>query len=170
VPDPEGVLITGVYGAGKSSVAAEIAYLLELRGERFALLDLDYLSWATCGDGTRASNFAMLERNLAAVAANYAAAGVTRLVLAYFVCDDGEVQRLCAAAGVPLRVVRLDLSAMEITRRLATDVTSGRQDDLDVALASMAAGHGVGCEEMAIANDRPVGTVAQEILAYLGWQ
>jgi adenylylsulfate kinase-like enzyme len=34
-------LLTGVYGAGKSSVAAEIAYLLEQRGEAFALLDLE---------------------------------------------------------------------------------------------------------------------------------
>jgi signal recognition particle GTPase len=46
VPQAEGVLITGVYGSGKSSVAAEIAYLLEQHGERFALLDLDYLSSA----------------------------------------------------------------------------------------------------------------------------
>jgi adenylylsulfate kinase-like enzyme len=40
----EGVLLTGVYGSGKSSVAEEIAYLLEQRGEPCALLDLDYLS------------------------------------------------------------------------------------------------------------------------------
>ena len=170
MPGREGVLITGVYGAGKSSVAAEIAYLLEQRGDRFALLDLDYLSWASCGDGTRASEFAMLERNLAAVAANYAAAGVTHLVLAYFIRDDDEVRRLRAASGVPLRVVRLKLAATELTRRLATDVTSGRQDDLAGALAAIAAGHGVGCEDLAIDNDRPVGLVAQEILAFLGWE
>jgi adenylylsulfate kinase-like enzyme len=42
----EGVLITGVYESGKSSVAAEIAYLLEQRGEPYALLDLDYLGRA----------------------------------------------------------------------------------------------------------------------------
>ena len=35
----EGVLLTGVYGSGKSSVAEEIAYLLERRGEPYALLD-----------------------------------------------------------------------------------------------------------------------------------
>jgi adenylylsulfate kinase-like enzyme len=35
----EGVLLTGVYGSGKSSVAAEIAYLLEQQGEPYALLD-----------------------------------------------------------------------------------------------------------------------------------
>jgi adenylylsulfate kinase-like enzyme len=41
----QGVLITRVYGSGKSSVAAEVGYLLERRGERYALLDLDYLGW-----------------------------------------------------------------------------------------------------------------------------
>jgi adenylylsulfate kinase-like enzyme len=40
---PQGVLITGVYGSGKSSVAAEIGYQLERRGELYALLDLDFL-------------------------------------------------------------------------------------------------------------------------------
>ena len=39
----EGVLITGVYGAGKSTVAAEISYLLEQRRQPYALLDLDFL-------------------------------------------------------------------------------------------------------------------------------
>ena len=42
----EGVLITGVYGSGKSSVAAEIAYLLQERRQPYALLDLDFLGWA----------------------------------------------------------------------------------------------------------------------------
>jgi len=50
----EGVLLTGVYGSGKSSVAEEIAYLLEQRDERYALLDLDYLSWAGIGTDDRA--------------------------------------------------------------------------------------------------------------------
>jgi adenylylsulfate kinase-like enzyme len=38
----EGVLITGVYGAGKSTVAAEISYLLEQRRPPYALPDLDF--------------------------------------------------------------------------------------------------------------------------------
>lgn len=61
----EGVLLTGVYGSGKSSVAAEIAYLLEQRGERYALLDLDYLSWAGTGASDRASEFGLMLENLA---------------------------------------------------------------------------------------------------------
>ena len=50
----EGVLLTGVYGSGKSSVAEEIAYLLEQQGKPYALLDLDYLGWAGLGWAGRA--------------------------------------------------------------------------------------------------------------------
>jgi hypothetical protein len=56
----EGVLLTGVYGSGKSSVAEEIAYLLEQRGEPYALLDLDYLSWAGNGIEDRAAEFGLM--------------------------------------------------------------------------------------------------------------
>src|ERR1700751_601353 len=98
----EGVLLTGAYGSGKSSVAEEIAYLLERRGEPYALLDLDYLSWAGAGD--RASELALLLQNLAAVAANYRRAGIRLFVLAYFVRDRGEAQRVQQALGLPIRV------------------------------------------------------------------
>ena len=56
----EGVLLTGVYGSGKSSVAQEIAYLLERRGDPYALLDLDYLSWAGTGTGDHAAGFELM--------------------------------------------------------------------------------------------------------------
>jgi adenylylsulfate kinase-like enzyme len=72
----EGVLLTGVYGSGKSSVAEEIAYLLEHRGEPYALLDLDYLSWAGTGTDDRAAEFGLMLQNLTAVAANYQRAGI----------------------------------------------------------------------------------------------
>jgi adenylylsulfate kinase-like enzyme len=88
----EGVLLTGVYGSGKSSVAEEIAYLLEQQGKPYALLDLDYLGWAGTGTGDRADEFELMLQNLAAVAANYRRAGVRLFVLAYFVRSPGEVQ------------------------------------------------------------------------------
>jgi membrane protein implicated in regulation of membrane protease activity len=124
----EGVLLTGVYGSGKSSVAEEIAYLLEQRGERYALLDLDYLSWAGTGSSNRASEFALMLRNLAAVAANYRRAGIRRFVLAYFVRSPYEVRAVRQALGLPLRVARLTVGLSEIERRLADDVTSGRRE------------------------------------------
>src|ERR1700729_2947963 len=105
----EVVLLTGVYGSGKSSLAQEIAYLLEQRGEPYALLDLDYLSWGGTGVGGRADEFGLLLQNLAAVAANYRRAGIRLFVLAYFVRTPDEVQGVREAIGLPLRVLRLEV-------------------------------------------------------------
>ena len=154
----EGVLLTGVYGAGKSSVGQEIAYLLEQRGEPYALLDLDYLSWGGVGAGDRAGEFGLMLQNLAAVAANYRRAGVRLFVLAYFVRSSDEVRQVRDALGLPLRVVRL-----------AGDVTSGRRDDLREAAASIAAAEGTGVEDVVISNERAVGLVAHEVMTFLGW-
>jgi adenylylsulfate kinase len=165
----DGVLLTGVYGSGKSSVAQEIAYLLEQRGEPYALLDLDYLSWGGVGAGDRAGEFGLMLQNLAAVAANYRRAGVRLFVLAYFVRNSDEVHQVRDALGLPLRVVRLAVPLSGIEQRLAGDVTSGRRDDLREAAASIAAAEGTGVEDVIISNDRAVGLVAQEVMTFLGW-
>jgi adenylylsulfate kinase len=165
----EGVLITGVYGSGKSSVAAEIAYLLEQRGAPYALLDLDYLGWAGTGSSDRVSEFRLMLANLAAVAVNYRQAGIGLFVLAYSARTPGEVQGVREALGLPLRVARLAVPLADIQRRLASDVTSGRQEDLREAAASIAASEGAGVEDVVISNDRAVGVVARETMAWLGW-
>jgi hypothetical protein len=167
--DAEGVLITGVYGSGKSSVAAEVAYLLEQRGEPYALLDLDYLGWAgQAGSDGRGESGLML-RNLAAVARNCRQAGIVLFVLAYFARDPGQVQGIGEALGLPLRVVRLTVPLADIEQRLAGDVTSGRRDDLREAAAAIAVSEGAGVEDVVIRNDRPVGIAAREVVTFLGW-
>jgi hypothetical protein len=162
-------LLTGVYGSGKSSVAQEIAYLLEQRGEPYALLDLDYLSWAGTGTGDQAEEFQLMLQNMAAVAANYRRAGIRLFVLAYFVRSRSEVNGVREALGLPLRVVRLEVPLRDIERRLASDVTSGRRDDLRAATASIAAAEGAGVEDVVISNDRLVGVVARDVVTFLGW-
>ena len=162
-------MLTGVYGSGKSSVAQEIAYLLEQRGESYALLDLDYLSWAGTGTDDRAGEFGLMLQNLATVAANYRGAGIRLFVLAYFVRSPSEVAGVREALRLPLRVVRLEVPLPDIERRLDRDVTSGRRDDLRAAAASIAAAEGAGVEDAAIGNDRPVGVVARDVLTFLGW-
>ena len=165
----EGVLLTGVYGSGKSSVAEEIAYLLEQAGEPYALLDLDYLSWAGTGTGDRAAAFGLMLQNLAAVTANYRQAAIRLFVLAYFARSPGEVRGIQEALGLPLRVVRLAVPLPVIERRLASDVTSGRRDDLREAASSIAAAEGAGVEDVAISNDRPIGVVARDVMTFLEW-
>jgi GNAT superfamily N-acetyltransferase len=165
----EGVLITGVYGSGKSSVAAEIAYLLEQRGEPYALLDLDYLGWADAGSPGRESEVRLMLANLTAVAANYRRAGIGRFVLAWFARDAGELQAVRNAAGLPLRVARLVVALADIEHRLASDVTAGRRDDLRAAAAAIAAGQGEGPADIVLRNDHPVDVVAAELMTFLRW-
>ena len=167
--EAEGVLLTGVYGSGKSSVAQEIAYVLEQRGEPYALLDLDYLSWAGVGTGGRAGEFGLMLQNLTAAAANYRRAGARLFVLAYFVRSPGEAQRVREALGLPVRVARLTVPWSGIEQRLAGDVTSGRRDDLRAAAASIAAAEGADVEDVVISNDRAIGVVAREVMTFLGW-
>jgi len=166
---PDGVLITGVYGSGKSTVAAEIAYLLEQRRQPYALLDLDYLGWGVGYPDDEAAGFGLMLRNLAAVILNYREAGISVFVMAYFVSGHHELRGIREAVAVPLRVVRLSVPLPDIKRRLAADVTTERQEELREAAQQIAAGAGVGVEDVALANDRPVGIVAQQIMTWLGW-
>jgi energy-coupling factor transporter ATP-binding protein EcfA2 len=165
----EGVLITGVYGAGKSTVAAEISYLLEQRRQPYALLDLDFLGWGVNSfDGSATGNLFML-RNLAAVVSNYREGGISVFVLARFVSGQDELRDIREAAGVPLRVVRLSVPLSDIEQRLAANVTTERRVELLEAARQIEAGEGVGLEDVMVANDRPVPVVARQIMTWLGW-
>ena len=90
-------------------------------------------------------------------------------MLAWFVRDQGALRGVQEAVGVPLRVVRLSVPLPDIERRLAVDATTERQDDLQVAAASIAAGVGVGVEDAVVDNDRPIPVVAREVMTWLGW-
>lgn len=111
----------------------------------------------------------MMLRNLAAVAPNYLEAGIRFFVVAYFIRDLDALRSVREALGVPLRLVRLLVPLPDIERRLASDVTSGRRDDLRDATSSIANGEGIGVEDIVVKNDRPVGTVARDVMSWLGW-
>ena len=70
---------------------------------------------------------------------------------------------------MPLRVVRLTVPLPEIQQRLAADMTTERQEEALEAGRQIAAGKGVGVEDMVLANDRPVPVVAQQVMTWLGW-
>jgi adenylylsulfate kinase len=165
-----GVLITGVYGSGKSSVAAEISYLLERRRQPHALLDLDYLGWGGGNFDDHAAGFGLMLQNLAAVASNYRDAGISVFIVAYFIRNHHALRAVREATGVPLRVVRLSVPLPDIEQRLAADMTSGRRDDLREAASSIAAGEGVGVEDVTVVNDKPIGVIAQEVMTWLDWR
>ncbi len=158
------LLISGVYGAGKSSVLAEIANILESQGAAFAAIDLDWLGWFYVPDGIETEETMGL-RNLRTVIANYAEAGVVTYVLAKAIGDEDQLTGLRSALAMPLTVVRLVVPRAEIVRRLESDPTSGRRDDLRVAEAWLASDRGVGLEDFATENVGDIRSVAVEILS-----
>jgi adenylylsulfate kinase-like enzyme len=119
----EAVLLTGLFGVGKSTVAADMANLLETSGTTYAALDLDWLTWTNAGGPTRADEHRIMLINLAAIVRNYADVGVTRFVLARSIRDRHEQETIAATIAMPLRTVELTLPYHELARRLATDPT-----------------------------------------------
>ncbi len=80
-----------------------------------------------------------------------------------------QLRGIREAVGVPLRVVRLSVPLPDIEQRLAADVTTERREELREAARQIAAGEGVGLEDVVLANDRPVPIVAEQIMTWLGW-
>lgn len=117
----DGVLISGVYGTGKSSVAVEIAETLERRGVSYGALDLDWLTWFDVPGMDAGAARRVYLANVAAVVRHYRDFGVRHVVLAGAVRDKDEVRALETAAAIPLRVVRLEVTLDEIARRLRPD-------------------------------------------------
>jgi adenylylsulfate kinase-like enzyme len=164
------VLLTGVYGAGKSTVAAEIAGMLEERKVSYAALDLDWLGWFDNGKlEYHGAGWSVMFANLSAVVGNYRQAGVRLFVLAWAVPSRHELDEIRAHLGMPLRVVRLTVPLTQIEERLRADVTTERREDLREAAEWIATSRGVGFEDLTVANDRPIRKVATTILEWLGW-
>jgi hypothetical protein len=164
----EGVVVTGVYGSGKTTTVEEMANMLEEAKVPFAAFDLDWLAWVNLDDHGPASHRLMMA-NVRDVVTNARGAGMTRFLFAGTLDDPAQVADLGAAAAMPLRVVRLTAPIDVIARRLAPSPTTGRQGDLETARAAVAAGDGERIGDLVVDADRPVREVAEEILGWLGW-
>jgi energy-coupling factor transporter ATP-binding protein EcfA2 len=162
------LLLTGAYGTGKSTLAEEIAGLLEARGQVYAAIDLDWLCWSNV-DGSDHDVHAILARNLAAVAGTYRDAGAQWFVLAGWVTSVAALEAIRAAVGAPLFVVRLTAPPAVIEERLGASPASARADDAARGREWLAAGMGVGLEDAVLENVGHVRETALRVLAVAGW-
>jgi hypothetical protein len=169
-PNARGVLVSGLYGAGKSTVVEEIADCLERADISYAALDLDWLWWFGVPGLERPEATRVLFHNLASVADAYLEAGVTRFAMAWSLRDPSDLTGLRASVPFPVRVVELTVPLSLIELRLGTAVATGREDDLREARRWHRQGLGVGLGDIQVANDRPVRHVAHDILDWLDWQ
>jgi hypothetical protein len=163
------VLITGLYGTGKTTLVEEMASILEDADVPYAAIDLDWLAWANVEDGHGPAGHRLMVANLAAVVGNQRAAGMTRFLLAGKLDSASDIEDIRMALDMPMRVVRLVASLEVIERRLAGHSTSGRHDDLEQARRGLASGIGAGLGDLVVDSDRPIRAVADEILGWLGW-
>jgi RimJ/RimL family protein N-acetyltransferase len=166
--DAEALLITGLFGTGKSSVAVEIADILEKRGLPYAAIDLDWLCWGYAGDEPGAEH-RMLLANLGPVVANYLDAGVRFFILARSLRSRAELDGLREALPIPVRSLELTVPFDEIERRLGDDITAGRADDLRDARSWADADEGTGFAEFEVVNEGRLRDVADGIVRSLGW-
>ncbi|MHA7293250.1 hypothetical protein [Arthrobacter sp. HLT1-21] len=112
------VFLNGTVGAGKTSVAQATAALLAADGVPHAVIDLDWLRYAWPAPAGDPFNRDLELANLAAMVANFRAAGPEILILAGVI--EGSAQRLQyeLALGSPLLVIRLDALLAIVRDRL----------------------------------------------------
>ena len=161
------VVVTGLYGAGKSSLVAEMAERLERANLSYGAIDVDWLSWYHLPDA--APDTELRSSNVAYVVDRYLAAGAQRLLLAHAASVDADVEALRRLIPCPVRVVRLDVPLTTIEQRLSPDPTIGRADDLAVARSWAAAGLGQVAADLVLDGEAPLADTAAQVLAWLGW-
>jgi hypothetical protein len=169
VSDMTAVLLTGVYGSGKTTLAVELVDRLADAGEHAAAIDLDWLGWygaPTTWDEHDDPRLTL--EHLALMAARYASVGVRRLVLAGTI-PAGSRARYEAAVSVPLTVVRLEVPEAVLRDRLAGDPNASRADDLERALEALGRADPVDGADWSIDATGPIAATAHVVLARLGW-
>jgi hypothetical protein len=167
---PDAVLITGLYGAGKSSLVEELAELLEAMDAPYGAIDVDWLRWFHLrGQRETEGSPEIWTQNLSDVAGRYVGAGVEYLLLAQAARDNDDVQRMRDALPCSLRVVRLDTDVAVIEERLRNSPTTGRANDLAAAQEWSRRGWGQVDADLVLDGDMPLQDLAATALEWLGW-
>jgi ribose 1,5-bisphosphokinase PhnN len=166
------LVLTGPVGAGKTTVGAEVSDLLAEIGVAHAVIDVDCLR--TCHPAPRDDPFhtALGLRNLAAVWANYRAAGAERLVLVDVVEERAYLAGYRGAIpGADITVVRLTATLESLHRRL-----EGRESGASLEWHKARAGELLAqmderaVEDVLVQTEGKVAVeVAREVLARVGW-
>jgi AAA domain-containing protein len=168
----EALLIGGRSGSGKSVVGWEVAAQLRADGVAHAILEGDFMGQV---HPPPADPAALVERNLAAVWANFAALGHRRLIYTNTLSVMPEATAMFERAlGADVRLIRVLLTASDATaRERLTERERGSEleDGLKASLArSLVLEDGVDAGTARIATDgRSVIEVAREIVALTGW-
>ena len=114
------LVVTGPVGVGKTSAATEVSVVLEERGVRHALIDVDALTQTFPRPADDPFHSAMALRNLGVIWDQASTAGARNLVLPWVISDRTQLIGIEAAVpGASLTVVRLEADLPTLGSRLA---------------------------------------------------
>ena len=167
---PQALVISGVYGVGKTTTTGQIADLLEERGAHYAALDLDWLSWAWTTDGPDEPVDRLMLEHLDLLVRNLRRRGNDRFVLAGSVMSVAAWEAIRETLAMPARLVRLVAPIELIRPRLANEPTTGRQEDERRTEAWLARpSDDLPVPDLEVANVGSILATAQAMLAWSGW-
>jgi dephospho-CoA kinase len=166
------LLITGVVGAGKTTVTAEASSLLRQAGIPHAVVDLAVIGgcWPTPPDDQW--NEGLIHRNLACMWANFQRAGASRLLVCRVLEARSLLTRITEAVpGAIITVVRLR-APLEVVRARIRAREAGRDPQwyLEVAEYLTPRLEDAHVEDHVVDNhERPAEQAAAEVLRVAGW-
>jgi len=163
------LIITGSMGSGKTSVLAEASDILALRHIVHAAIDLDALGLAHLPS---ADNDGVMYRNLESVCRNYAAVGVTRILLARAMENRAELELCCSAVtAANIQVCRLTANIDTMQQRVKQRESGILQSEFVDRVAILdAILDRARLEDFTVINEnRPLNDVAMEMLIKAGW-
>jgi adenylylsulfate kinase len=165
------LLIIGPVGSGKTTTLHEIEAMLDQAGTPNAIVDLDWLAWATPAASSTASVHDLMVANLAAVWQTFHTAGIEHIALARMLNDPAEIAAVRAALhGCETTVVELSVDPGVLEQRIRLR-DSGVQ--LAEHLAFLDAYDAEGAEARADAvidvDDQSPAQVARDVLGVAGW-
>ena len=168
-PEGEALLVTGIYGSGKTSLVEELADHYERLGMPYGAIDLDWLGWYHLDEIGDTPQRDLQQENLTDVAGRYWQSGVRHLLIAGAAKDDAAVERVRTALPCPLRVVLLTTPLAVVERRLTAIPTSGRAHDLAVAKDWVSRGLGHCTADLTLPGDAPLASSAAQVASWLDW-
>ncbi len=166
------LVLTGPVGVGKTAVAAELSNRLRDMQVPHALVDMDWLRECYPSPPQDRFHTALGLRNLAAVWANYRAAGAGRLIIVDIVEARSEVNDYrVAIPGAAVAIIMLKATLPTIHRRLEGRETGASLEwhkRRAVELSEQWAEHPV--EDFIIETEgKTVAEVAEELLVVARW-
>lgn len=166
------LVLTGPVGVGKTTVAQAISDLLTEHSLAHAVIDQDWLRWCLPSPSHDPFQIALGLKNLAAVWANYRAAGAERLIIADVVeTQSDRAHYRTVVPGAVITVVRLHATLPTLHARLArrdSGASLAWHQQRAAELALLMERNSIG-DVIIDTEGKPESDVAWEIVRHLQW-